>query len=401
MEAFVAGTAMTAFSSRSPGLIALAQEAVQGALADAEVDGHEVGLVFVGNAAAGLIQGQEMVRGEVLLQGTSLAGRPIINVENACASSSTGFFLAAGAVASGQTDVALVLGVEEMSHPDRLRTFGALASATDTLRRPDMRELVERYALGEGERSEVDLSSSPLMRHYAEKGAKYLVEVGGDASDLARIVVKSRSNAAGSTRAQLRRPTTIDEVLADRLIADPLTRSMCAPVSNGAAAIVVTSARRRGSGPAVRVLATSLVANDVSSGREPVRIAAELAYAQAGVGPAELDLVEVHDAAASAELIAMEGLGLCARGAAVEWVRAGFTNRGGRLPVNVGGGLLSRGHPLGATGSAQLVELTDQLRGRAGALQLNRARVALAQNSGGVLGADEAVTCVTILQADA
>jgi acetyl-CoA acyltransferase len=400
MQAFVAGTAMTAFSSRSPGLVALAQEAALGALADAGIDGRDVGLVFVANAAAGLIQGQEMVRGEVLLQGTSLAGRPIVNVENACASSSTGFFLASGAVASGQTHVALVVGVEEMSHPDRLRTFGALASATDTVRRPDMRRLVERFALGQGEREDDDMSSSPLMRHYAEKGSKYLAEVGGDASDLARIVVKSRSNAAASTRAQLRRPTTVEEVLADRLIADPLTRSMCAPVSNGAAAIVLTSGRRSGTGPAVRVLASSLVTNDVSLDREPVPIAAAQAYAQAGLGPDELDLVEVHDAAASAELIAMEGLGLCPPGTAVEWVRAGLTGRRGRLPVNVAGGLLSRGHPLGATGCAQLVELTAQLRGRAGALQLDRARVGLAQNSGGVLGEDEAVTCVTILRVD-
>jgi acetyl-CoA acetyltransferase len=398
-NAYVAGTAMTPFTSRAQGLISMAELVTAAALADAELESSEVELIFVGNAAAGLIQGQEMVRGQMLLADSPLAGRAIVNVENACASSSTAFHLAAHAVASGQVDVALAVGIEDMTHPDKLRTFGALASAADTLRNPEMFDLVDRLALRSGT-APTDLAASPLMAHYAQKAQKYLAEWGATAADLAAVVVKSRAAAGSNSLAQLRQPTTAAAVLGDRMVFAPLTRPMCAPVSNGAAAVLVVSERlkNRIAGPRVRVAGTTLVSNDVRNGTAPARVAADRLYETAGIGPNDIHVSEVHDASASAELILMEAVRLCRPGQAVELVRAGQTTAAGTTPVNTGGGLLSRGHPVGATGCAQIVELSEQLRERAGRRQVPDARIALAQNSGGVLGEDEAVVALTLLE---
>jgi acetyl-CoA acetyltransferase len=397
--AYIAGTAMTPFTSRAHGLIAMAERVTAAALEDAGLSPDRVGLVVVGNAAAGLIQGQEMVRGQMMLADSPLAGCPIVNVENACASSSTAFHLAAQAVAAGQVDVALAVGLEDMAHEDRLRSFGALASATDTLRRPEMFELVDRFALRAGGEAGT-LTASPLMAHYAHKAEEFLAACGGTPADVAAVVVKSRAYASANPRAQLRAPTTVAEVLADRMIDAPLTRSMCAPMSNGAAAVVVVSERVRAtlSGAGIRVAGTVLVSNNVRSPVAPARVAADRLYEQTGIGPGDVDVAELHDAAASAELVLMEAVRWCEPGRAVELVRQGATGMGGSRPVNTGGGLLSRGHPVGATGCAQLVDLVDQLRGRAGVRQHPGARLALAQNSGGVLGDDEAVVAMTLLE---
>jgi acetyl-CoA acyltransferase len=399
MQAYVVGVAMTPFTSRAQGLVAMTEQVARDALADAGVPAARIGLVFVANAAAGLIQGQEMIRGEVLLHGTPLAGLPVINVENACASASTAVHLAATAVAAGQVDAAIAIGVEQMAHPDRRRIFGALASATDTVRRPDMFALVDAYALRADGGDDSALTSSPLMAHYAEQGAKFLAQAGGGADDLARVVAKNRLNGSLNPNAQLRRPVTVEQVLADRMVAAPLTRSMCSPVSTGAAAVVVASAalcRQLGATP-VRILGTGIASADPRSPVVPSQVAAERAYAAAGVGPDDIDVAELHDAAAPAELALMEAVGLCGAGRSIDLLRSGDTALGGRLPVNPSGGLIARGHPLGATGCAQLVELTQQLRGQSGARQVESARLALAQNSGGVLGDSEAVGVVTIL----
>jgi acetyl-CoA acetyltransferase len=390
---------MTPFTSRAQGLVEMTEQVTRGALADSGVPAARIGTVFVANAAAGLIQGQEMIRGEVLLQGTPLAGLPVINVENACASASTAVHLAATAVAAGQVDAAIAIGVEQMSHPDRRRTFGALASATDTVRRRDMFALVDDYALRARDDDDSPLTSSPLMEHYAHQGAAFLALAGGSAEDLALVVAKNRLNGSLNANAQLRRPVTVQQVLRDRMVAAPLTRSMCSPVSNGAAAVIVASealCRQIGALP-VRILGTGIASADPRSPALPSQLAAERAYAAAGVGPDDIDVAELHDAAAPAELILMEAVGLCGPGRSIDLVRSGATALGGKLPVNPSGGLISRGHPLGATGCAQLVELTQQLRGRGGERQVDSARLALAQNSGGVLGDGEAVAVVTIL----
>lgn len=370
------------------------------ALAHAGIEAGDVDQVFFGNASAGLLQGQEMIRGQVLLRDTGLLGSMIVNVENACASSSSAAHLAIAAVRSGAADVALAVGAEQLVVDERTRTFAALASATDTVRRPEMRRLVEAYALGSAPTDGVDLTASPFMAHYAAKALAYLERHGGSPADLAEVVVASRSYGSRNPRAQFTHPTSVEEVLAGRMVADPLRVAMCSPIGNGAAAVLVMSdqAARKAGRATVRVRATALVSRHPGVESGPTPVAAGRAFEAAGLGPDEIDVVEVHDAAASAMPIAVEELGLVAPGMALELIRHRETGPGGRLPVNTGGGLLSRGHPIGATGCAQLVELADQLFGRAGDRQVPLARFALAHNAGGVLDHEEAVVALTILE---
>jgi acetyl-CoA acetyltransferase len=396
----VVGAAMTCFGRTEAGLRGLAEQATAEALADAELSARDVHQVYFGNGAAGLLQGQEMIRGQVLLRDTGLLGSMVINVENACASSSTAFYLAVNAVRSGAAGIAMAIGAEQMVLPDKARVFGCLASATDTERRADMLQVVRETALGQARVASASPTASPLMDHYAAKGRDYMARTGATVDDLARVVVKSRAFGAGNPRAHFTRPTTVEEVLATRLISEPLHLAMCAPISNGAAAIVVVSpeiASRRGLA-GVGVLGVAVVSNDPSSAISPTRAASGRTYEEAGVGPEEVSFAEVHDAAASAELIIMEELGLCPEGTAFEFLRGGRTRLAGDIPVNTSGGLMSRGHPLGATGCGQLVEVVDQLRGRCGIRQVASPRFGLAQNGGGVLDGDEATVTVSILE---
>jgi len=195
---------------------------------------------------------------------------------------------------------------------------------------------------------------------------------------------------------------TIDEVLEAPMIAEPLTRPMCSPIGDGAAAVVVVSerkARALGLKTPVRVAASVLHSGWDHGADEPgtVDVCSKEAYEQAGVGPQDISVIECHDASAPAELMAYESLGLCAKGEGGKLIDSGATKLGGRIPVNTSGGLLRKGHPVGATGIAQIVELTEQLQGRSGARQVEGAKVGLAHNGGGAIGSDAAAMCVTIL----
>jgi acetyl-CoA acetyltransferase len=240
------------------------------------------------------------------------------------------------------------------------------------------------------------------MDIYAASARAYMRDSGATAEDFAAVAVKSHRHGSLNTNAQYRTEVTTEDVLASREIAAPLTLLMCSPIGDGAAAILVCSAdSARRLGARVRVRACALVSGRDRGTNEPgaVERAALAAYQQAGVGPDDLDVAELHDAAAPAELITYEELGLCEPGDGPALLSSGTTALGGRIPVNTSGGLLAKGHPIGATGCAQLVELADQLRGRCGPRQVDGARVALAQNGGGFLGADAAAMVVTILSA--
>ena len=314
-----------------------------------------------------------MIRGQVLLHSTPLAGKPTINVENACASSSTAFHLAASAVAAGQVDAAIAIGIEDMSHPDRLRTFGALAAATDTVRRREMYLLVESLAL-RADAGVQDAPSSPLMDH----GRRHRPRSTSSDSETPPRPGPGRCEEPRELRPewrrQIRRRLSVEDVLADKMIATPLTRSMCAPISNGGAAIVVASKalRQRIGAVPVQVLGLGMASRDPRSSAMPSQAAAEQAFATAGVGP-ERDRRSRTARRRGRSRTGPDGgrLADCGPGQSLELVRAGATCRDGKLPVNPSGGLLSRGHPLGATGCAQLVELAEQIRGRCGERQIN------------------------------
>ena len=404
----VTGAGMTRFGKfPDRGVRSLTEEATREALKDANAPAGEVEMVFFANAVAGLITGQEMIQGQVALRNTGLLGVPIVNVENACASASTAFNLAYLAIASGQAEVALAVGAEKMTHEDKQRAFKAIGTAVDL---EQMQELEAQMA---ADRARPD-SGSPatlvadappgssrsfFMDIYAGMSRKYMEKSGATARDFAEIAVKNHHHGALNPKAQYRNEVTVEEVLESREVSNPLTLLMCSPVGDGAAALVLCSeeyAKRVGA-ETVRVL-TSVLLSGQDDGEEPAtERTAKRAYEMAGVGPEDLDVVELHDAAAPAELMVYEELGLCEEGAGPELLASGATRLGGRLPVNTSGGLLSKGHPIGATGCGQLVELVEQLRGRAGERQVEGARVALAENGGGFLGTDPAAVAVHIL----
>ena len=385
-EVSIAGAFVTPFGKFPDRSVrSLAADAVAGVLADAGAMPDDVDSVFFANAAEGYLTGQECIRGQVALQDTGLAGKSIVNVENACASGATAFGLACDAIKSGTADVALAIGAEKLTNEDPAKTFSVFSTGWD----------VERYG-----GPETAGKHSAFMDVYASLARAYMERSGAVPGDFARISVKSHEYGALNPNAQYRDPLTVDEVMASRVISDPLTLLMCSPIGDGAAALIVASPEglKRLSGQPVKVLATALRSGGLGKGADPaVTRAAQAAYAEAGIGPGDVDVVEVHDAAAPAELIALEELGIAGAGMAVVQLQRGDTSLGGRIPVNPSGGLLSRGHPIGATGCAQIVELTDQLRGRCGERQVEDAHIALAENGGGWMGDGPAAAAVSIL----
>jgi acetyl-CoA acyltransferase len=397
-DVYVAGAAMTRFGKFPDTTVrALAEEATRGALDDAGVTAADIGMVFFSNAVAGILTNQEMIRGQVALRYTGLLGVPMVNVENACASASSAFYLACLAVGSGAVEAALAVGSEKLTHEDRSRTFAAIATAVD---QQQVAELQQWVSSGSPGPAQAGGKRSFFMDIYAANSRAYMTSSGATREDFAEVAVKSHRHAALNPYAQYRNAVTVEDVLASREIAAPLTLLMCSPVGDGAAALVVCSpemARRLGA--RVRVRACTLVSGRDRGPGEPgaAERASQAAYEQAGVDPGDLDVVELHDAAAPAELMTYEELGLCGAGQGPALLASGATGLGGRVPVNPSGGLLSRGHPIGATGCGQLVELTEQLRGRCGQRQVEGACVALAHNGGGFLGTDAAATVVTVL----
>ncbi len=382
----IAGVGMTSFGKfPDRNLRSLCEEAVHIALTDAGVTAQDVDAVYFGNAAAGVVIGQEMIRAQSSLRNTGLAGKPMFNVENACASSSTALYLARLAVASGECETALVVGAEKLSHEDKAVSFGAFGKAVD-LEEP----LPADVSKGSG---------SLFMDIYAAKTRKWMEKNGATPEDFAAVCVKSRRAGSLNPFAQFRKETTIDEVLNSRTVSDPLTLFMCSSIGDGASAIFICSedyARKLAVKP-VFIKASSIVtATDPMTELVAIR-AAKAAYEQAAIGPEDIHVAELHDASAPAELMHYENLGFCAEGGAPALLRSGETDIDGRISINPSGGLLSRGHPIGATGAAQIVELTYQLRGAAGKRQRPDAKVALAENNGGQMAGDSAVAVVTIL----
>ena len=411
-DVFIAGTGMTAFGKFMDSSVrSLAEEATAEALRDAQATPGDIEMAFFSNAVAGILTGQEMIRGQVALRYTGVLGVPIVNVENACASASSAFWLAHMAVASGQAEIALAIGSEKLTHPDKMRSFAAIGTAVDLDNLAAARESLTRTLLGTGKAIGTDAAppekkggggKSPFMDVYAAMTRHYMEQSGATQEDFARIAVKNQGNGKLNPKAQYGGDITVEEVLASREISGPLTLLMCSPIGDGSAAIVLCSedAARRLCAETVRIRATALVSGRDRTPEEPgaVERAVAKAYDMAGVGPEDLDVLEVHDAAAPAELMIYEELGLCGPGEGPKLLASGETALGGRVPVNPSGGLLAKGHPIGATGCAQLVELADQLRGRCGARQVDGARIALAENGGGFLGSDPAAIVITVLE---
>jgi acetyl-CoA acyltransferase len=380
-DVYVAGIGMTRFA-KQPGrtLKDLTAEAVTAALKDAGQPVGDIRSCYFGNAVAGSMTGQEMLAGQFLLRPLGLGEIPVFNVENACASASTAFHLAWQAVASGGHDAVLAVGTEKMTHPDKARSFAAIGGSVDVETAP----------------ADLPAGRSFLMDLYAAAALRYMEQTGTTRADLARVVVKNHRHGRLNPAAQYGGELTVERVLAAREIVWPFTLPMCSPISDGAAAAVLVSRDLCPAGPAVTVLASAVRSAPADGMTSVTSLAAAAAYAQAGLGPADLHCVEVHDAAASAELVIYEQLGLAEPGGGAALIRSGSTALGGSRPVNTSGGLLARGHPIGATGLAQIVEAVAQLRGTAGRRQVPGARIALTQNAGGWHGSDNVASVVHI-----
>jgi acetyl-CoA acetyltransferase len=407
MNAIVAGVGMTHFGKHlETGLKALGAEAVQRAVADAGLALEDLEAAWVGNAAAGLVTGQESIRGQVILRSIGLGRLPVVNVENACASGSTAVEQAAAMVTLGAYDVVLALGVEKLYHEDRKRSFGAFSGAVDVEAMQAILEGLRKSAEVGGAKagaSGAGEKRSMFMDIYAAVARAHMERYGTTARQFAMVSAKNSHHGSMNPRAQFQEELTVEEVLAAPMIAEPLTRPMCSPIGDGAAAVVLVSerkARELGIARPVRIVSSVLVSGWDHGGDDEGagEVCSRSVYEEAGVGPEDLDVVELHDASAPGEILAYEYLGLCPKGDGGKLVADGVTRLGGRLPVNTSGGLLRKGHPVGATGAAQLVELTEQLQGRSGRRQVEGARIGLAQNGGGNIGLDVAAMCVSILQ---
>ena len=372
MTATVWGVGTSSFG-KQPGHTAnqLAWQAVLEALEDAgtdRVDACYVGTVF---GASGIAQRA--------LSTAGITGVPIVTVENACASGTTALHEARHAVESGRYETVLVLGVEHMTS----RFHGAID--------PEPTDPEGRAGLA-------------LPALYAMAATRYLEVHGLRPEQMARVAVKNRGNALANPRAAERGDHSVEEVLASRMIADPLTRLQCCGISDGAAAAVV--GRERGSRRDVRIRGTALRSGrlwdhrtDHVWGFEIVRDTARAAFEEAAVGVEEADVFEVHDAFTIGEIVTMEALGLAGEGEGGRLVDSGATAIGGRHPVNPSGGLLARGHPIGATGLAQLHEIVTQLRGEAGDRQVEGARLGVVETmGGGVSGIDGNGCVVAVLE---
>lgn len=381
----IAGVGMTDFGRQlGRGVRSLAVDAIEEAIEDANADAADIARVYFGNAVAGIITQQEMIRGQVALRHHALADAAIVNIENACASGGSALSLGYEAIASGAAEAVMVVGAEQLNHLDKSRPFNALRGSTDI------------EDIGESEPGAIS-ANSLLMDFYAGVAQQFLDDYDANPEDFARVAVKNRAHAAHNPKAHLRAPQTIEEVVNARMIVAPLTLPMCSPTTDGGAAILLCSetyARRRGAE------AVEIVTSQIGSGArgEPVAAAARKAFERSGMAVSDFDVFELHDAAAPAELLQYAEIGLCGVGEGHLLVRSGATTVGGIYPVNPSGGLLSRGHPLGATGCAQIVELVTQLRGRANGRQVENARSALAINGGGWLDGSYALAVATVLR---
>jgi acetyl-CoA acetyltransferase len=364
--------------------------AIWGAIEDAGVKPSDLNVAYVGNSLAGLLTGQEGVRGQVVMQHSGITGIPVINVENACASAATALRGAWLEVASGAADVAIAVGVEKMYVADTARTIGALSAVSEL----DLSQMGMQFTTSYAIHPKINLKDK--MREY-----------GWTIADFAKPVVKNSFNGSLNPLAQHRRALSIEEVVQSRVVVDPLTLYMCASISDGSAAAVLCTAdmaARFTSKKPIRiascVLRSGMYRLPGDQRPDSATITANLAYEEAGVGPKDIEAIELHDAMAPAELMLYERLGLCDPGEGPKLIDDNITTLKGRQPVNPSGGLCSRGHPVGATGLLQIAELVWQMRGEAGSRQIEKPpKLTMAQNQGGLLlGQDSAVYAVTILK---
>jgi acetyl-CoA acyltransferase len=404
---FIVGVGITHFAKQLEISVKdLVREAVTAALKDAGCDAKLLEGAYFATAGQGPIEGQYMVAGQIALGAMGITGIPVVNVENACASSSTALNSAQMFVASGAGDICLAVGVDKLYSADKEKSFAVFDGAWDVHQAGEQMKVLMSLATDvKPPQGYVEPGKrSVFMDIYASLARLHMKTFGTTQRQIAAVAAKNHVHSTRNPLAQYQYPMTIEEVLNARAVSWPLTLPMCAPISDGAAAAIVCNEagmRKLQRSRAVRLCASVLrSATDRSASQYDqhlCHLAALRAYEIAGVGPADMSLAEVHDASAFAEIQQTEALGFCAFGEGGPMAESGATTLGGKIPINVSGGLLSRGHPIGATGLAQVHEMVTQLRGEAGTRQVEKARFAIAENGGGFRGVEEASTSIIIL----
>ncbi len=382
-DVVIIGVGMTRFGKfLERSLQDLGREAVWNAVDDAGIPAKDIQVAYAANALGYQLTDLKGTIGQHVLGAAGFYGIPIINIENACSSGSTALRSACLEVASGNYDVGLALGVEKLFTDDTAKSAEAMASGTPygkfgfmfpALYAMNLKKWMEKYSI--------------TQEHFA------------------KVAVKNSKNGSLNPNAQFRKPLSIEEVLNARVIAYPLTLYMCSTMGDGAAAAIVCTreaARKYTSKPLIEVASCELVSGTVimpGESHENIETrAAKLAYEKAGIGSEDINVAEVHDGMAPAELMIYEELGFCGEGESGEMIDSGKTEISGLKPVNPSGGLAAKGHPVAATGLAQVAEIVWQLRGEAGDRQVNNPRTGLTENAGGWVIDDNAACAVTILK---
>lgn len=400
----VLGVGMTHFGKRSEvGIKQLVNEAVNEALIDAGIDKKAFQAAYVGNAAAGAISGQHMIRGQVVLAPMGIANIPIYNVENACASSSYAFNLAWQAVATGIYDCVLAVGFEKLYDSDKTKSFRALESGLDVLDSETYFQRLEREL--NLEQSIFRKGGEPRSRFvdvYAFLAQRFMSRHGLTRNHLAMLAVKAHLHGSLNPKSQYQERVTLEQVLASGDISYPLTRMMCAPVGDGGSAAILCSTEVAAKTVSKPIwVSHSLVSSGVIhfdlDDTHTRRSAREL-YEVSGIGPEDIDLVELHDTTSPAEIMYLEEMGFCDGQETARLIEDGYFGLDGKICANPSGGLTTKGHPVGATGLAQIYEVVNQLRGRAGKRQVAGATVGMTHNGGGLIGLEPAAMALHLFR---
>lgn len=390
----------------------LTRETVLGTLADAGLQaGVDIGFIWFGNVAM-YRDGQSSIKGQVCLaplirESILPEFVPIANVENACATTSTALHAAVQYVRAGQSDLAMVVGVEKLFSEEAAGVpFNVFNGGIDQQDPDEWLTYYKEAGAEAGKPFEAGDDRSIFMDTYAMQAAYHMRAYGTTQYQISMAAAKAHNFGADNPRAQYRFRMTPDEVMADRPVSFPLTRSMCAPIGDGASGLLICSEQYLEKAPSnVQSRAIRLRACTIASGRyrglseaSVSSIAGAAAYAEAGVRPDEIDVAEVHDATSFSEIFQSEALGFCPKGAGGAFIEQGGGSLDSSVAINTSGGLVSKGHPVAATGASMIYELMEQLRGEAGPRQKQGARFGLAENGGGVVGFDEATCVVSILE---
>jgi acetyl-CoA acetyltransferase len=411
-DVYIIGVGMIKFGKYlGKGIKALTGESLDLVLKDCGLEKNDIEAAWFSNSSWGIQSFQHCIRGQVALSANGLEGIPITNVENACASASTALNGAWMAVKAGQFDCVLAIGTEKLYSEDRSKTMEGFISGTDVevtmqliakLQEESKKHKDERARLmGENAVNEKPGGHSSFMDLYAMGARMHMERYGTTQRQLAVIASKAHNNSTLNPLAQYTFPMTVEEVLADREVAWPLTRAMCAPIGDGAAAAIICSKKfmkKHGKKRAVAIRASVLKSGKREGMSDICFRASRAAYDMSGMGPEDIQAAEVHDATAFGELYQTEQMGFCPEGEGGPFAEGGATAIGGKIPINPSGGLMARGHPIGASGLAQIYELVTHLRGEADKRQVEGCRIAMAENGGGFLGMGEAAMAIHILE---